>query len=70
MTYMGSDRRKEYLAAIKRSPMGKFYVIFIDSIYNAIEPFAWIQPKTICINRAYTRRPRFALARTRIEQFG
>ena len=67
---MGSGRRKEYLAAIKRSPIGKFYVIFIDSINNAIEPFAWIQPKTICINRAYRKGPRFALARTRIKQFG
>ena len=70
MTCMGSGRRKEYLAAIKRSPIGKFYVIIIESIYNAIEPFARIQPKTICINRAYKKGPRFALARTRIEQFG
>ena len=70
MICMGSGRRKEYLAAIKRSPIGKFYVIFIGSIYNAIEPFARIQPKTISINRAYRGKPRFALARTRIEQFG
>ncbi len=67
---MDSGRRKRYLAAIRRCPITKFYVIFMDANYNAIEPLAWIQPKTISINRAYRRRPRFALARTRIEQFG
>lgn len=44
MTCMGLGRRKEYLEAIKRSPIGKFYVIFIDAVYNAIEPSARIQP--------------------------
>ena len=67
---MGSGRRKEYLAAIRRYPIRKFYVIFINAIYNDIEPSVRIQPKTISINRAYRERPRFALARTRIEQFG
>lgn len=70
MTCTGSGRQMEYLAAIRRHPIRKFYVIFINAINNAIEPSAMIQPKIISINRAYRRRPRFALARTRIEQFG
>jgi outer membrane lipopolysaccharide assembly protein LptE/RlpB len=70
MTCTGLGRQMEYLAAIRRRPITKFYVIFMDTNYNAIEPFARIQPKTISINRAYRKGPRFALARTRIEQFG
>lgn len=70
MTCMGSGRRKRYLAAIRRCPITKFYVIFMDANYNAIESFARIRPKTIFINRAYRKGPRFALARTRIKQFG
>ena len=70
MIFTVSGRRKEYLAAIRRHSNRKFYVIFTNAIYNAIEPFTRIEPKTISINRAYRERPRFALARTRIEQFG
>jgi len=70
MTCTGSGRQMEYLAAIRWHPIKKFYVIIINTICNAIEPFTRIQPKTISINRAYRGRPRFALARTRIEQFG
>ena len=38
MICMGSGRRKEYLAAIRRYPIRKFYVIFTDAINNDIEP--------------------------------
>jgi len=70
MICTGLGRRKEYLAGIRGHPIRKFYVIFINAFNNDIEPFAGVQPKTISINRAYRGRPRFALARTRIEQFG